>query len=685
MKSRCQAAILAISKATFLRPSVQEDDSDARLLVCSIYAIHQIMLTSTTSMSMHTTTKKKKKIPIMELSAVVAFMASRISVILFKDKSLLERTCNPSSTTSSSSPSPARTILGKGLLISLCASLKSLECLLTSSPKGLERESRIVSLVLWTNINTMERLLIVSKKKVTPSMEPSPDSNHVPKVHQQSLSEQQQSIWLKICEGMDIDKTNTALYSGSKSIPRKKERQQQQQDSLDSNLGTTLSSSDDFDVIQPFFHAMKTHSIISLEDITILSSFLDVTFSNTSTTRPSKRNRKNTEKMSVPILEPLSTFIHEPLMHGKITMKKFMSTALVHLCKGPHIVLQLLVNMMQNSEEWSHVTGKTTMAFQVQDETEPSAKGKHKTFLQKVTTSGLLFLNVYASRLIDFIHDAEKHCAREPLDLEMHSYLSSVWQLSPALNGADICNVSIALMQFMLDIHEKSIYEMIVTQDGHSNLRKYFLANQQGRPLDMMVQELEHYHPSLDMTFDTLIKIITTQVGIEETKDPRLISGILASFILKKCLIRSEDHIFCDARLVSFALSQLDETITGLLEFPSKNISDGNVDNDIDDDFSPSMAESFLLLQPIMIDDSKVYSGVFSGSDENALSNVDFEDQNVKNGYLLGLFLRTCLPPVRGKSTSASLSQTPNELVLALLHIGLLCFAQIQSHSNESR
>jgi hypothetical protein len=670
-RSRCSAAIQVIPSAPF-RPSaigIADDDAytDAHLLVLGIYTTNALLSAPKQETDQHTTVEKSR-------AFVLAFLASRLSLILLQDKNQLERVCN-ASLSSLSETNEGMVILGKALISTVCASIASFQLLVSSQPKDAEKDTNLMAWAMWTNINTLERLLNTSKKRVTPSIEIDPDSTNQPKVHTLPLTAQRHAIWSSVCEGMDLDKTNDLLQITAKS--KKKA------------FGTVSSHVLDPSELFEYCKLLESSSYITEEDVTFLETFLDPK-SETGASPPSKRKKRVVEaKQSGPANE-LSSIMEGNFFGAKMILTKFVSNVLVNYCKGKHLLLDATEHMMKNCEYWAKIMYTESLSLERQD-LKSDQKKKKKTKTVQLKPSRNLCLNVFASRVIDLIHDAGKHLNLDRL-AEVDQYVSSIckWDhFQEKILNCNICNITIALMKSILNIHKKCLMEIALaaasdleafetyvskTKD-HSTI--YLLVNQEEQQEQFSTNELSMIHPMISNSFEMLIKAISTETGVNESKESRIITAIIASLGIKECIATVENNctpnqskidkiLVCDAKLASFVVSQVEGFITSLFQF-TNTVVKGN-DSEGCSELSPAMVQTFLLDKPLLLDHSKEYTGIFS---ESAANDIH-ENFVIRSGYFLGLFLRTFLHTGRKVSTT-DVSKTPEELMKAFLDIISCC------------
>lgn len=686
-RSRCSAAIQVIPSAPF-RPStigITEGDAytDAHLLVLGTYVMNVLL-----------STPKKNAVPrAVEKSKVfvLTFLSSRISLILLQDKNQLERVCNVS-LSALPTTNEAMVVLGKTLISTVCASIASFQMLVSFQSKDGEKDSNLMAWAMWTNINTLERLLNASKKKVTPSIELDPNSTTQPAVHTLPLSAQRHAVWSSICEGMDLDETNALLQQNSTSKSKKKP------------VGSISSHVFDPLELLECCNLLESSSCITKENVAFLATYLD-SKSDTTAPPPGKRKRKVVEAKQTGPVKELSDIIGGNSFGAKMILTKFVSMALMNCCKGQHLLLEATEQMMNNSEYWANIMHTESISLEGQDLKLDKKKGKKKKTVQ-VKPSRHLCLNVFASRVINLIHDAGKHLNRDRV-AEIDQYVSSVckWdQFQETVHSRNICNISIALMKSMLNIHKKCLMEVALAaandldafEGNVSNAKDrniiYLLVNQEEQKAQYSTNELAMLHPMMSNSFEMLIKAISLQAGVNEAKEVKLMTAIISSLGIKECVVKVEEDslqnqskslnihkvVVCDAKLASFVISEAKGTVKSLFDY-TQNIVKG-YDSEGCSELSPAMIQTFLLDQPLLLDDSKEYAGIFS----NLAANDIHENFVIKDGYCLGLFLRTFLP-TRGKISQSDVSKSPEELIKSFLDITLCClqFNNTETCSDE--
>lgn len=685
-RSRCSAAIQVIPSAPF-RPSatgIADDDAytDAHLLVLGIYTTNALLSSPKQETNQHITVEKSK-------AFVLAFLASRLSLILLQDKNQLERVCN-ASLSSVSETNEGMVVLGKALISTVCASIASFQLLVSSQPKDAEKDTNLMAWAMWTNINTLERLLNTSKKRVTPSIEIDPDSAMQPKVHTLPLTAQRHAIWSSVCEGMDLDKTNGLLQSTTKSKTKA--------------FGTVSSHVLDPSELFDYCKLLESSSCITGEDVTFLATFLDPK-SEDGASPPSKRKRKVVEAKQTGPAKELSSIMEGNFFGAKMILTKFVSTVLVNHCKGKHLLLDATEQMMKNCEYWASIMHTESLSLERQDlKSDKKKKKKMKTV--QVKPSRNLCLNVFASRVIDLIHDAGKHLNLDQV-AEVDQYVSSIWKwdhFQEKILNRNLCNIIIALMRSMLNVHKKCLMEIALaaandleafetyvskTKD-HTTI--YILVNQEEQQEKFSTSELSMLHPMISNSFEMLIKAISTETGVNESKESRIATAIIASLGIKECMATVEDDctpnqskidkiLVCDAKLASFVVSQAEGAIKSLFQY-TNNVVKG-YDSEGCSELSPAMVQTFLLDKPLLLDHSKQYTGIFS---ESAANDIH-ENFVIRDGYFLGLFLRTFLH-TGGKVSKADVSKTPQELMKAFLDIISCCLRLKKntpiSHSDDT-
>lgn len=689
-RSRCSDAIQAIPSASF-RPSFLgaidgDAHTDAHMLVIGIYTTNLLLSVPKKKAVSHTVEKAK--------AFVLAFLASRISLILLQDKNQLERTCN-TSFSAFSKTNDSMVILGKALISTICASIASFQLLVSSQSKDVEKDSKLMAWAMWTNINTLERLLNISKKRVTPSIEMDPDSSTQPKVYTLPLTAKRHTIWSSICDGMDLDETNTLLTNTTTKMKKK---------TSDSRSSHAFDPSE----LVEYCKLLESSSCISDEHLNFLATYLDPK-SDDVAPPPVKRKRKVVEAKDIGPVEELSGIIQGHFFGVRMILTKFVSTALVNSCNGQFLLLEATEQMMKHGDYWANILQTESISVDEEELKSGKKKGKKKKTVQ-MKPSRNLCLNVFASRVIDLVHDAGKHGNRDGTS-EVDSYASSIWksnQCQQTDGKHNVCNISILLMKTMLNVHKKCLMEIAVAAasdldsfDAHVSKTKdhntiYLLVNQEEKQAPFSTNELVMLHPMISKSFETLIKATTKQIGVEEAKESRIITGIVASFGIKHCVVtvgmddlqnqskklNISKVVVCDAKLASFVVSQAEEAIRGLFNF-TQNTPKG-YNSELSAEFSPAMLQTFLLDQPLVLDDSKDHAGLLSNSDPTVHQFNIHGDEVVNDGYILGLFLRAFLP-TSGKVSKTEVSKAPEELMTAVLDIVFCCvqFNKIAMRSDD--
>ncbi len=612
----------ALSSAT-LTPMVSEtslgplqDAVNVNLILLATYALNRFLSVDFDEGDNDDGDETAKKT--VEVAIAQALIASELSLILMNDKSLLERTMNSAANTSSSmSSSPpdksipsagrdAKNILVKAALtviISAISSMKRLSaqdrsmlpptaCASASGSKTSDNVTfKIISQAMWKNINTLERMLAVPKRKTPPATSSSMVHIPVTNQHAHSIPIHPQRLYEWSLLGSALDTSNTSGCENTDDEKTELEEIHEQQQEILKNV-TECISAQDKNWMMPF----------------IFGTQMAAQLLTSTTSPPAKRKRKSPKTSAISGKEKLEEMLLETkVIEGRITIRKVTSMAFVHCCAGQYHLLDILKNMFeganvglddvisrgkgrgddQNADVdfrshganlWSEIMYPGTIKCDGGKKTKKKKIQEIKVESDK-DAGGFLVLNVFASRAIDLLQESGKMCGSVPSKNGTEEYIAQRWNafedvvgmnessgaagsttaVSPSrasgIRRPSIQNLVIIVLRLVILSHQQCLkgiartalrsnspiqFTQSQSKSSEEDRLRYVLINEEESIQQSLLHEFAFYHPMLNKTIETLIRCAVSTHSPTDFASTKHLYGIASSLALRSSVVSYE-------------------------------------------------------------------------------------------------------------------------------------------------